>query len=98
MSIPTTKAIRTHLTARGVPAAKRDLWARFFTGLDWSIIKPLAGMAINAHTHPALAAGLVIRKTQNRSVAETLTAHLEAQASKGETARGDDHGAPAARG
>lgn len=80
MSKPTTKAIRTHLARHGAPRADLDMWARFLVGLDWEIIRPLAGMAINSHAHPALAAGLAIRRTQDSSVAQALTAHLEAQA------------------
>jgi hypothetical protein len=80
MSKPATKAIRTRLQQRSVPAKNLDTWARFLTCLDWQIINSLVRMALSSGTHPALAAGLTARTTRDENVKATLTTHLEAKA------------------
>lgn len=80
MSKPTTTAIRTHLTRYKLTPKNTKAWAQFCTGLDWDIIKPLTDMAAKAHTHPALAAGMVANQTRDEQIKATLTDHLEAKA------------------
>lgn len=79
MSKPTTPAIRSHLERHKVKSQDLDKWARYLQGLDWSIIKPLAQIAINSNVHPSLAAGMIIRSTRDQAVADTLRVHLKAR-------------------
>lgn len=81
-SPPTKRVIADHCTRAGVTEKQAKTWAAFLHGLDWPIIKPLVHMARSAHTHPALAAGMVARSTQDAAIRNTLVAHLE---SKGPT-------------
>jgi len=80
MTTPTLKVITAHCTRAGATGPQAKAWARFLHGLDWDTIKPLVTMAANAHTHPALAAGVVIRTTKDDTIKATLTHHLEAKA------------------
>lgn len=84
MSKPTTKAIKTKLTQHNVKTKDIASWASFLTGLDWRIINPLVKMAVNAHTHPAIAAGLTANATRDQGIKATLTAHLERRAANNE--------------
>jgi len=86
MTKPSKKVIADHCTLAGVTEKQAKQWARFLHGLDWDTIKPLAKIAKGASIHPALAAGNVIRTTQDETIRATLTAHLEAKA---EEARDD---------
>lgn len=80
MSKPTTPAIKAHLQRNKAPTKHLDTWARYLQGLDWSIIRPLAQIAINSRAHPSLATGMVIRSTKDEAIAETLRVHLKARA------------------
>lgn len=80
MTKPTAKVITDHCTRAGTTEKQAKLWAKFLHGLDWNIIKPLVQMSTSTGTHPALAAGMVARSTQDGNVRAALTAHLEAKA------------------
>lgn len=82
MSKPTVKVIAGHCTRAGATEKEAKTWARFLHGLDWPIIKPLVQIALNSHVHPALAAGMVARSTQDEDIRATLVAHLEAKAAR----------------
>lgn len=80
MTQPTVKVITDHCTREGANSKQAKAWAKFMHGLDWDTIKPLTQMALASNVHPALAAGMVIRSTQDENVRDVLTAHLEAKA------------------
>ena len=86
MSKPSRKVIADHCTSGGATEKQAKTWASFLHGLDWDTIKPLAQIARNSNIHPALAAGMAIRSTQDENVRGVLTSHLE---SKAEEARDD---------
>lgn len=77
MTKPTAKVITNHCVRVGVTEQQAKVWAKFLHGLDWPIIKPLVHMAHSAHVHPALAAGMVTRSTQDDNIRAILTTHLE---------------------
>jgi hypothetical protein len=80
MTAPTKRVITDHLTRSGATKKQATTWAPFLHGLDWPILKPLVQMAINAHVHPALAAGMVARSTGDEHVRAILTTQLESKA------------------
>jgi len=80
MTAPTKRVIGSHLERAGVTTQQAATWATFLHGLDWDTIKPLTRIATGSHVHPALAAGMVIRTTQDDTIRATLTAHLETKA------------------
>lgn len=80
MTKPTKRVIADRLARAGATAKQAKQWAKFLHGLDWSIINPLVRMAIDAHVHPALVAGMTARSTRDESIGATLRAHLEAKA------------------
>ena len=80
MSKPTKRVITDHLTRAGTTEKQAKRWGKFLHGLDWSIINPLVRMAIDAHIHPALVAGMTARSTRDENIRATLQAHLEAKA------------------
>lgn len=79
MTKPTPKVIHGHCARAGVTEKQAKAWAKFLHGLDWPIIKPLVHMAHSSHTHPALAAGMVARSTQDEAIRRTLVTHLESK-------------------
>lgn len=76
---PTRKVLADHLTRAGIPTKHVKTWAAFLHGLDWDTVKPLTQIALNAGVHPALAAGVVARETQNETIRDILITHLEAK-------------------
>ena len=80
MTKPSKKVIADHCTRAGATEKQAKQWASFLHGLDWDTIKPLVKMATSAHTHPALAVGLVIRSSSDETIKATLLTHLEAKA------------------
>jgi len=80
MTAPTKRVITDHLERAGVTTQQATTWATFLHGLDWDTIKPLTRMATGSNVHPALAAGMVIRTTQDDTIRATLQAHLETKA------------------
>jgi hypothetical protein len=80
MTKPTLNVIADHCTRAGATNKQAKTWASFLHGLDWDTIKPLAKIAVDSHTHPALAAGMVIRSSTDENIKATLLAHLEAKA------------------
>ena len=80
MTAPTKRVITDHLTRARVDKAQASTWATFLHGLDWDTIKPLVRIATGSNVHPALAAGMVIRTTQDDTIRATLQAHLETKA------------------
>jgi hypothetical protein len=77
MTAPTKRVITDHLERAGATKKQATTWGAFLHGLDWDTIKPLTQIAVTSHVHPALAAGMVIRTTQDDTIKTTLTAHLE---------------------
>lgn len=80
MTKPSKKIITDHCTRAGATVQQAKQWASFLHGLDWDTIKPLVKMTTASHTHPALAAGMVIRTSKDETIKATLLAHLEAKA------------------
>lgn len=90
MAKPTRKVIADRLTRAGVTERHVKPWSTFLHGLDWPILKPLVQLALNSHVHPALAAGMVIRSTNDEQIKATLQAHLEAKRSDHLTQEADE--------
>lgn len=81
MTTPTQHEIQQWL-----PTAKGQTdWASFLDGLPLHIIRPLVQIAVNSHTHPALALGTVAITTGDPEVRRVAQQHLAAK----------DPGAPA---
>lgn len=80
MTKPTVKVITDHLARAGASEKQAKKWAKFLHGLDWTIIKPLTQMARGSKLHPALAAGMAARATQDENIKTILTNHIEAKA------------------
>lgn len=95
MTKPTVKVITDHCTREGANSKQAKAWAKFLHGLDWDTIKPLVRMAHGAHVHPALAAGMAIRSTQDENIRDILTAHLESKAGTQQQGTRETSGAPA---
>lgn len=81
MASPTRKVIQAHCARAGATEQQAKTWAAFLHGLDWPIIKPLVQMARGTGAHPAIAAGITARTTQDHGIRDLLVAHLEAKAS-----------------
>lgn len=75
MSTPTLADIQQWL-----PATKGQTdWANFLHGLPWHIIRPLVQIAVNSHTHPALALGTVAITTGDAEIRRVAHDHLAAK-------------------
>jgi hypothetical protein len=74
--VPTQPEVRQYLLSRHAPAR----WADFLDGLPWRYMRPLVTIAINSHTHPALALGAAIAHSGDQEFRQVGTAHLARKA------------------
>jgi hypothetical protein len=70
--VPTQPEVRQYLLSRHAPAR----WAEFLDGLPWRYMRPLVTIAVNSHTHPALALGTAIAHSADQEFRRVGTAHL----------------------
>lgn len=73
---PTRPEVVQYLLSRHAPAR----WVDFLDGLPWRYLRPVVTIAVNSHTHPALALGAAIRYSADEEFKTVGTRHLERKA------------------